>query len=318
MRRALLIAALIVAWVGCAGPAGDDGAGLGETCDLKTKCATGGVCDYTLAAPICIDANADTDGDGLINAIDHCPDGPGGMFDEDQDGIGDDCDKCPIAKPPAVPDRDGDDVDSPCDPDPDTAGDEILLFDGFNGAALGSNWMPDATSAGAWTVEGGELVVRLPTQTDQAYLTTTVISDPNVAVETSYRVDKVETGSPLHSVTTLAEDTRPAGVAQFECGAVKSDTGTSGEVVDLNTDQATVSNPSIVPAFNSASLYRSAAYAAGSTVECVVIGDNMQLAAMQSSITPDALGTVRLSARSVTARYQWVLVIGRSNTPPPP
>src|ERR1700690_2834112 len=117
MRRALLIAAL----VGCSDP-GDGGAALGETCDLKTKCASGGVCDYTLAAPICIDANADTDGDGLINAIDHCPDGPGGMYDEDGDGIGDDCDKCPIAKPPAVPDPDGDDVDSPCDPDPDTAG----------------------------------------------------------------------------------------------------------------------------------------------------------------------------------------------------
>ncbi|MEO8846537.1 MAG: hypothetical protein ABI591_19110 [Kofleriaceae bacterium] len=313
MRRALLIAAL----VGCSGGA-DDGAALGESCDLKTPCASGGVCDYTLAAPICIDANADTDGDGLINMIDHCPDGPGGMFDEDQDGIGDDCDKCPIAKPPAVPDRDGDDVDSPCDPDPDTAGDKILLFDGFNGPGLGSNWTADTASAGAWTVEGGELVVRLPTQAAQAYLTTTVISDPNVAVQTSYRVDSLGTGSPLHSVTTLAKDTRPAGVAEFECGAVKSDTGAGDEVVDLNTDQATVSNPSIVPAFNSASLYRSAAYASGSTVECVVIGDNMQLAAMQSAITPDALGTVRLSARGVTARYQWVLVIGRSNTPPPP
>ena len=312
MWRAVAVVALLA---GCSANTDDGGAALGEKCDLKTKCASGGVCDYTLAAPICIDANADTDGDGLINMIDHCPDGPGGMYDEDQDGIGDDCDKCPIAKPPAVPDPDGDDVDSPCDPDSDTPGDKILLFDGFNGATLGSNWAPDQTSIGAWTIEGGELVVRLPTQGDQAYLTTQVVPDPNVAVQTSYRVDSLATGSPLHSVTTLGIDSRPAGVAQFECGAVKSDTGSQGEVVDLNTDLATVSNPSIVPAFNSAALYRSAAYASGNTVECVVIGDNMQLAAMQSTITPDALGTVKLSARAVTARFQWVLVVGRSNTP---
>ena len=311
MRRVLLILVL----VGCNASTDEGGAGLGESCDHKTACASGGVCDYTLAQPVCIDANADTDGDGLINMIDHCPDGPGGMYDEDNDGIGDDCDKCPIAKPPATPDLDGDDVDSPCDPDPETPGDKILMFDGFNGTTLGSQWKPDADSAGAWTVVGGELVVSLPTQSGQAYLSANVIPEPNLSVQTSYRVDKLESGSPLHSISALGVDSRPAGTASYECGVVKSDVSSDGEVVNLITDQANMSNPALVEGFNTASLYRNATYATGATAECAVIGDNNPLATMESTITPDQLGVVKVSARGVTAKYQWVLVVGRSNTP---
>jgi hypothetical protein len=309
VTRYLLLAALL----GCKATTGSGDAELGDSCDLKTKCAEGGVCDYTLAAPICIDANADTDGDGIPNSLDHCPDGPGGLYDEDGDGIGDDCDKCPIAKPTGVPDPDGDDVDSPCDPDPDTAGDKILFFDGFNGP-LSSQWTPDPGSVGAWTVEGGELVVRLPTSDSVAYLVTNVIPEPNLSVETSYRIDSLETGSQTHHVSASAIDARPAGVAQFDCGVTRSDIS-ADEVVDLETDQASVSHGTMYSAFNTASLYHSAAYASGDNVGCVVIGDNMGLATIQATITPDALGEVRLEARGVTARFQWVMVVGRSNTP---
>jgi hypothetical protein len=96
---------------------------------------------------------------------------------------------------------------------------------------------------------------------------------------------------------------------------VKSDISTD-EVVDLETDQAAVSHGSLIAAFDSAKLYRSAAYASGNSVGCVVIGDNMALATIQGAITPDALGEIKLEARGVTARFQWVLVVGRSNTPP--
>ncbi len=145
-----------------------DGPGLGEPCDLQTPCGTGGVCDYTVDAPVCLDAAADPDGDGIPNAMDHCPNAPGGLYDEDGDGIGDDCDRCPIAKPPAVPETDGDDVDAPCDPDIHTAGDKILLFDGFSSGTLATTWT--ASTPSAWTVEGGELVVRLGGQDTQDFL----------------------------------------------------------------------------------------------------------------------------------------------------
>ena len=135
-------------------------------------------------------------------------------------------------------------------------------------------------------------------------------------MQNSWKVNKrlsLETGSQTHRVSASAVDARPAGVAQFDCGVTRSDISTD-EVVDLETDQSSVSHGTMYSAFNTASLYRSAAYASGNTVGCVVIGDNMGLATIQTAITPDALGEVKLEARGVTARFQWVLVVGRSNT----
>lgn len=275
-----------------------------------TPCGEGGVCDYTIADPMCIDASADTDGDGIPNSMDHCPNAPGGLYDEDGDGIGDECDRCPIAKPPAAIEPDGDEVDAPCDPDIHTPGDKILLFDGFGDPTLNPRWVP--TTASAWQVQGGELVVRLGGQETQDFMTTTVIPEPNLAVQASYRVDKVETSSTTHIVSALAIDKRPAGVSSFECGVVKSDVSTD-EIVSLETDQGAVSHGAMVGAFDSARLYRTAARLTGVNVDCTVIGDNMPLAVITNTLSPDSLGTVKLTGRAVTARFQWVLVVGRPN-----
>ena len=297
---------LAVVWFGCGASSG--GVTLGGACDLTHPCGPDGACDYSAAMPTCLDGSADPDGDGIPNSMDHCPLQAGGLFDEDHDGIGDDCDKCPIAPPPAVPDADNDDVDSPCDPDPKTPGDKILLFEGFN-APLGATWI--ATTPSAWTVEGGELVARLPGIATEDYMRTNVNPAPNLAVETSYRVDKVETGSNTHLVGASARDTRPAGVALFECAVVRSDVGGVADIVDLETNQGATSHSTMGDPFSSASLYRSAISSTGVTVGCTVIGDNKPLATVQGSITSDALGQIALAAQGVTARYQWLLVVGR-------
>src|SRR3569833_3948577 len=236
--------------------------------------------------------------------MDHCPTVTGGLYDEDGDGIGDDCDRCPIAKPPAVPDQDGDDVVCLCVLVLLFVVVKILLFDVFSGTTLDPRWT--AVTPSAWSVEGGALVVRLATQDTQDFISTSVVPEPNLAVQSSYRVDKVEASSTTHIVSALAIDQRPAGVSSLECGVVKSDDGTAGEVVDLETDQSAVSHAAMIGAFDSARLYRNAMVMTGTTAECVVIGDNTSLAAVQSTIT--------LTARAVTARFQWVLVVGRSNT----
>jgi len=113
------------------------------------------VCDHTDPSGVlaCIPADGDLDGDGIPNSADFCSHMPGGDHDEDGDGLGDVCDPCPIAAPPAVPDPDGDAVDAPCDPDPHSAGDEIVFFDGF-GSGLDPSYKP--TTASAWSVVGGE------------------------------------------------------------------------------------------------------------------------------------------------------------------
>lgn len=285
--------------------AGCGGASLGGPCSTLEPCGEGAICDLTdPAGATCIDATGDLDGDGIPNGKDFCEHAPGGAHDEDSDGIGDECDACPIAKPPASPDPDGDAVDSPCDPDPHTAGDQILLFDGFSDG-LGSNWTP--TTAASWVVEGGELVVsNVPTQD---YLRANVAEVQHIAIEASYRVDKLETGATTHLVAVHAHDPRPAGVASLECGVVHADSGT-GDVVDLETNQNIASSNAVGSAFDSAALYQAAAYDSGNSVGCTVIGDGRALGAVEAPITPDALPSIALTARAVTARFQWVLVVG--------
>ena len=83
----------------------------------------------------------DLDGDGVPNTTDNCPNyvNPG-QGNEDGDPLGDPCDPCPIdpANPPSDPDNDG--VSDSCDPRPTTAGDTLVVFDGFHGGVVPGNW----------------------------------------------------------------------------------------------------------------------------------------------------------------------------------
>jgi hypothetical protein len=256
--------------------------------------------------PHCVSDEGDIDGDGIPNGEDFCEHMAGGRYDEDGDGLGDECDPCPIAPPPATPDPDGDAVDSPCDPDPLTPGDRIILFDGFNGDTLDPRWSP--TTAAAWTISNGEVTVDLTSVPTEDYLATSVGEATNFALLASYRVDQLTSSSPTHIAAIRATDPRPAGVAQFECSMVHADGGTS-DVVVVQTDQSDSSLPS-GSGFTSATLYELAAYSTQGYVGCTAVADNNGLGAVQARITPDALATASLGAEGVVARFGWVLVVG--------
>lgn len=256
--------------------------------------------------PVCISATGDLDGDGIANDKDFCQHQMGGATDEDQDGIGDDCDKCPIAPPFSELDPDGDEVESPCDPDPHTPGDQILLFDGFlNG--LDARWKP--TTDGAWTIKPGELVASLSMVGSQEYLQTNVAGKSNISVVASYRIDRVEASASEHKVAVFLDDPRPAGVANTACGVTKADVG-SDELVLVETNQGAM-NQRVTGAFDSARLYRAGVYVTGTKSGCAVLADQSPLGTVQATITPDQLSSIALTARAVTVRFQWVLVVGR-------
>src|SRR5688572_17863951 len=78
----------------------------------------------------------DADNDGVPDTTDNCVDlANSDQGDEDRDDVGDVCDLCPTIEAPHG-DADGDGVGDPCDPNPGTAGDSLVLFDGFHGGAL--------------------------------------------------------------------------------------------------------------------------------------------------------------------------------------
>ncbi len=281
----------------------DDG-----TCSLTDACSSGSVCDFTAeGGPVCVSASGDDDGDGLTNDKDFCQHIEGGQYDEDQDGIGDDCDKCPIAPPREIADSDDDSVDAPCDPAPNEPGDEILLFDGFAGAGLNSRWVP--TTPAAWTVPGGEAIVKLDAVGAQEYLRTNVIGKNAIAIEASYRVDKLETTATQHLVGVHADDPRPAGVAQMQCYVTKADVDGSERVV-VETNMGAM-NQATTAAFASASLYRAGAYVRGTNAGCSILANGNPLGTVQTAITPDQLSSIALTARATSARFQYVLVVGR-------
>ncbi|HEY3801150.1 MAG TPA: hypothetical protein VGL61_01035 [Kofleriaceae bacterium] len=305
MRRLLFVLGSLL--LGSCTPSSGSGAALGDPCSHSIACDSDGVCDYEAAMPVCIDKTADNDGDGIPNAIDHCPDSPGGLYDEDNDGLGDECDKCPIAPPPATPDPDGDDVDSPCDPDPLTPGDKILFFDGFGSNVLNPMFKP--TGSASWTPIGGELEADAEGSTEE-YLELLVQPVPSFAIETAYRIESINSGSTEHKVVVRGYDSSPAGVASFECGVVTADVG-SDEVVALETNLNGTSSEAMQPAFSTEPLYESGAYATNANVGCTVIGDNMVVGTTQGAISPASLGTGALGIWAITARFQWVLVVGR-------
>ncbi len=87
--------------------------------DVNTSSGSdAGWIDYITFPP----SNQDTDGDGILNANDNCPDtyNPG-QEDGDSDGIGDVCDNCATIYNPGQADGDGDGVGDVCDNCPTTA-----------------------------------------------------------------------------------------------------------------------------------------------------------------------------------------------------
>lgn len=160
LARLALFAAVTSA--GAAACAFDDGGVTGDDDD-----------DAPDAAP-----DLDRDDDGVADVDDNCPDvANAGQQDEDGDGVGNACDNCPhVANADqanegetvagAAPDGAGD----ACDPAPADAGNDILLFEGFDEPDALDAW---STGAGVWAVSGGALRMTTPGLLTTAYLRTT-------------------------------------------------------------------------------------------------------------------------------------------------
>ncbi|MHC4441588.1 MAG: thrombospondin type 3 repeat-containing protein [Planctomycetota bacterium] len=74
---------------------------------------------FVLSGQMCVNGLAqDTDGDGVLDAFDNCPNNANaGQFNDDKDTLGNACDNCPNVTNEAQIDSDNDGIGDACDPD---------------------------------------------------------------------------------------------------------------------------------------------------------------------------------------------------------
>jgi hypothetical protein len=286
---------------------------IGAPCSLDEPCDVG-ICNLSGPdAPVCVEADGDIDGDGQPNKSDFCSQKPGGMldaFDEDGDGIGDNCDACPIARPPAAPDSDTDGVDSPCDPDPTSGtlekGNKIVFFDGFN-TGLPMNTVK--REGGQWEGRGGEAIFTTTDPNTSAILTVPIpLPSQHLAVQTSYRIDRVETGATTSFAGVVSIDRRPAGVTSVSCSGSRSG-GTDSLLVDSPVG---ASSKPLMNLFDPGGLYRIAQLIENATGACAMTAST-QMGAVTTATTGEAPTEAGLTARAVSARFQYLMIVQRPN-----
>lgn len=299
MRGSLLVVLLSTTVLACGAESS-----AGDACSASAPCGQGEVCDLTApGGAICIGATGDLDGDGIANAQDFCQHAMGGAYDEDGDGLGDECDACPIGKPPASPETDGDGVDSPCDPDPRTPGDKIVLFNGFNGALPGS-W---SKSSAAWQVAAGEAIMT-PASNDVIEQLSVTLPTPSarLAILSGYRIETVASGAPAPVAGVVGLDVRPAGAVRLFCGGSRS--GTSDSLA-LETDAGS-NTKSFTNLFGPGTVYQVAEQLSGANTSCAMIA-GQETGAIQATSFGNAMTQVGLAARGVNARFAYLLVLQR-------
>jgi hypothetical protein len=235
---------------------------------------------------------------------DLCPGLAGPHFDDDGDGIGDECDACPIAKPNATLDPDADLVDAPCDPDDHEPGDVIIAFSGFHD--LPASWKP--MDPAAWMIDNGALVVTPPDATTFETLTIPITRSSNhISLQTRWRVDSLISGATDVSVAVGAADRRPAGHATISCGTSRD---LQGDHIRLDTD-ASSGIKAATNLFKTGGVYSEVALIDAATSACAIVGPNDN-GAVQAAVSPDAMSEATLVVRGATVRFDYFLITARN------
>lgn len=248
------------------------------------------------------DAVNDPDGDGIPSATDNCPGKPNAdQGDEDNDNLGDVCDPCPISATNADNDNDG--VGDACDPHPTTGGDAIALFEGFH-HGIPNAWTIDS---GSWTAGLNDNIVGATTSGNMgdiylpAYSTNETVTT-GVAIATT-----LGTGFRVAGI----KDNAAAGGFAVVCSAMITSSGDTPASTKMN-------NLFQQPA---GTFYQRTAFDwldTPMTIKSMRIGTSYNCTTSQSTTSITTNGTesttttnalIGLHIQSVTARFQWLMVV---------
>jgi hypothetical protein len=168
----------------------------------------------------------DDDGDGIANAIDNCRDVANALqSDEDADSFGDACDVCPPFADNT--DGDGDGVGDLCDPNPARAGEQLVLFEGFDGP-MPPGWI----ASGAWSTSTGSLISTV-SGANQNTLVTSVAASAQQTMYASMTLTGIESGQSGGALGIVDRFDAGATVGVM-CGGARGNGGFLALVIAAN------------------------------------------------------------------------------------
>jgi Thrombospondin type 3 repeat len=285
------------AGVSCTPP--PDGAGI---CPSGQICSSSGVCLSPGDPGLVPDGggggpNDDDDGDGVANAIDNCPKVANpDQANDDGDAFGDACDPCPPFADDVIDDPDGDGVSGACDPFPQTPGDHIALFESFRGPGVPLGW----TAIGTWSFAAGNAVVT-SSDGELNYLT---IPHPHLAkttVMTKLTVDEV-IGSGARALGPV-QLYQPSPSQAIVCELVRNGNGPKLTLFDSGGNGTTIGDTDST--FDPGTTVMLTNRRDGTTYQCSDGTATVPGMTAYTTQTP----SIGLRARSVSARFAWVLVV---------
>ena len=264
-----------------------------ETCQTPGAQPDGGV-----ETPDAV-TELDHDGDGILDAVDNCPDVANlSQVDEDGDALGDLCDPCPPFADNA--DGDGDGLGDACDPHPTTAGDKLIAFEGFKDA-LSPSW----TVMGTFTMAGGEGVLSA-SDTETSLITRPSPANARVEIRAAFVIDSITaTGLNLGSIN-LVERMQPNTDKAIACQVVGLAGGASESLRIFDT-AASMNVASASYAIQPGAAKELRFERSGSSYSCNVTSPSASVAGTAAF----APGSPRsgLRVRGAVARWRWVMLV---------
>jgi hypothetical protein len=199
-----------------------------------------------------------------------------------------------VTSPDANVDGDTDGVGDVCDPNPLVATETLLVFDGFNGAALAPHWTVSGT---AWTVTNGQVEVTA-TGVSRLFLPSSVVGSVRIAAELEVTSSTMGAGGVLYDYLNSGTicgfqdaTTNLRGVFDF---------GPTGTLTAVSTDPGGASGTMYRYTVNTSAMMRTCTFELATRTDD---GD-----------TAPHVNKIGLAAKDATMRVKWFVAIV---TPPP-